>query len=197
VTLGWGFAVFMAAYVAFRSGAHLNPAVTLGIAIFKDVFAAGVPVTLHTGLVYVIGQLLGAFTGAFVTFIAFYQHFQQVEPADSLGIFATGPAIRHPLWNTATEVIGTFFLVLWILISGYTPTGLGPLGVAIVVIVIGMGMGGPTGYAINPARDLGPRVAHALMPLRHKGGSDWSYAWIPVVGPLMGGALAALAAGAL
>ena len=134
-------------------------------------------------------ELIGAFIGAILAWLAFKQHFDAEEdPGKKLGVFSTGPAIRNYGWNTVTEVIGTFVLIFVILISGGTPSGLGPLFVALVVVGIGASLGGPTGYAINPARDLGPRIAHAILPIKGKGGSDWGYAWVPVVGPLIGGA---------
>jgi glycerol uptake facilitator protein len=187
INFGWGLAVFMGVYVAFRSGAHLNPAVTLALTITGDI-------TFAQSLVYYAAELVGAFIGAIIAWLAFKEHFDTEEdPGKKLAVFSTGPAIRNYGWNTLTEIIGTFVLIFVILISGGTPSGLGPLFVALVVVGIGASLGGPTGYAINPARDLGPRIAHAILPIRGKGGSDWSYAWVPVVGPLIGGALGALA----
>jgi glycerol uptake facilitator protein len=187
INFGWGLAVFMGVYVAFRSGAHLNPAVTLALTITGDI-------TFAQSLVYYAAELIGAFVGAIIAWLAFKEHFDTEEdPGKKLAVFSTGPAIRNYGWNTLTEVIGTFVLIFVILISGGTPSGLGPLFVALVVVGIGASLGGPTGYAINPARDLGPRIAHAILPIKGKGGSDWSYAWVPVVGPMIGGALGALA----
>ncbi len=187
INFGWGLAVFMGVYVAFRSGAHLNPAVTLALTITGDI-------TFAQSLVYYAAELIGAFIGAIIAWLAFKDHFDAEEDAGKkLAVFSTGPAIRSYGWNTVTEVIGTFVLIFLILISGGTPSGLGPLFVALVVLGIGASLGGPTGYAINPARDLGPRIAHAILPIKGKGGSDWSYAWVPVVGPMIGGALGALA----
>ncbi|WP_274556359.1 MIP/aquaporin family protein [Streptomyces spiramyceticus] len=213
ITFGWGFAVLTAVYIAGSlSGAHLNPAVTIGIAI-KDGDWKNVPV-------YFAGQLLGAMIGASLVWIAYYGQFHAHltdrdivgDPAEKaiegphdeakshagpvLGIFSTGPEIRNVWQNLATEIIGTLVLVLAVLTQGLNDSGkglgvVGGLMVALVVVGIGLSLGGPTGYAINPARDLGPRIVHALLPLPNKGGSDWSYAWIPVVGPLAGGALAA------
>ncbi|MEU3252097.1 MIP/aquaporin family protein [Streptomyces sp. NPDC006997] len=214
ITFGWGFAVLTAVYTtAPLSGAHLNPAVTLGIAI-KDGEWGDVPT-------YWAGQLLGAMIGAALVWIAYYGQFQAhltdreivggpgaqatqakaVEAQEKgagpvLGVFSTGPEIRNAVQNLATEIIGTLVLVLAVLTQGLNDdgNGLGTLGAlitALVVVGIGLSLGGPTGYAINPARDLGPRIVHALLPLPNKGGSDWSYAWIPVAGPLIGGALAA------
>lgn len=196
ITFGWGFAVFAGVYVAFASGAHLNPAVTLGLAASgAENFAAGVPVSATSIAVYLAAQMVGAFIGAVIVFLAYKQHFDATEDQGlKLAVFATGAEIRHPLWNTLTEVVGTFILVFWVLISGYTASGLGPLGVALIVVAIGMSLGGPTGYAINPARDLAPRIAHAILPIKGKGSSDWGYAWIPIVGPIIGGVLAAVIA---
>ncbi|MYU22807.1 MIP/aquaporin family protein [Streptomyces sp. SID8352] len=213
VALGWGFAVLTAVYVAAPlSGAHLNPAVTLGIAL-KDGDWSTLPL-------YWAGQLLGAMTGAVLVHAAYAGQFRAhltdravvgppapetpdgaVEARERgagpvLGVFATGPEIRDAVQNVTTEAIGTFVLLLAVLTQGLNDEGdgLGPLGglvTALVVVSIGLSLGGPTGYAINPARDLGPRLVHALLPLPNKGGSDWSYAWVPVVGPLLGGAAAA------
>ncbi|MBK3574583.1 aquaporin family protein [Streptomyces sp. MBT65] len=209
IAFGWGFAVMTAVYIsAPLSGAHLNPAVTLALAI-KDGGWDNVPI-------YWGGQLLGAMIGATLVWVAYYGQFQAhltdkeivgeptakaVEAEEKgagpvLGIFSTGPEIRNVVQNLATEIIGTVVLILAILTQGLNDkgNGLGVLGALItsfVVVAIGLSLGGPTGYAINPARDLGPRIVHALLPLPNKGGSDWSYAWIPVVGPLIGGAIAA------
>ena len=198
VNFGWGIGVFAGVYVAFRSGAHLNPAVTFGLlANGADEYAPGVDVTFASTLVYLAGEFLGAFIGAVVAWAAYKQHFDDTEdPAAQLGVFSTGPAIRNPLWNTVTEIIGTFVLVFVILMFGNTPSGLGPFAVALLVVGIGASLGGPTGYAINPARDLGPRIAHFVLPIKGKGDSDWGYAWVPVVGPIIGGVLAGLLANA-
>ncbi|MCZ4118239.1 MIP/aquaporin family protein [Streptomyces sp. H39-S7] len=202
ITFGWGFAVLTAVYISSSlSGAHLNPAVTVGIAV-KTGEWGDVPL-------YIAGQILGAMIGAALVWVAYYGQFQDhmddpelVPPLgpDSppggpvLGVFATGPEIRNTWQNLATEIIGTAVLVLAVLTQGLTPalgvSGTGGLITALVVVSIGLSLGGPTGYAINPARDLGPRIVHSLLPLRNKGGSDWRYAWIPVVGPLAGAVLA-------
>jgi glycerol uptake facilitator protein len=195
ITFGWGFAVFSGVYVAFASGAHLNPAVTIGLAMTRDEFLPGVAVNAASIGTYFAAELLGAFLGAVIVYLTYKQHFDKTDDAGlKLAVFATGPEIRNPLWNTVTEVIGTFVLVFWVLVSGHTESGLGPLGVALVVVAIGMSLGGPTGYAINPARDLGPRIAHALLPIKGKGSSDWGYSWVPIVGPILGGILAAVVA---
>ncbi|MCF6523231.1 MIP/aquaporin family protein [Streptomyces sp. JJ36] len=226
IAFGWGMAVLTGAYIAAGvSGAHLNPAVTVGLAVQGGTEWADVPL-------YVASQLLGAALGAALVWVAYYGQFhahltdreivgapeeeqelvggpgaQDTAVADRkaaaakrgpgpvLGIFSTGPEIRHTVQNLATEIVATVVLVLAILTQGLNQEGkgLGPIGVlvvALVVVSIGLSLGGPTGYAINPARDLGPRIVHALLPLPNKGGSDWSYAWVPVVGPLVGGALA-------
>jgi len=198
INFGWGLGVFAGVYVAYRSGAHLNPAVTLGLlANGVDEYAPGVDVSVASTLVYIAGEFLGAFLGAVVAWLAYRQHFDETEdPAAQLGVFSTGPEIRNPAWNTITEVIGTFVLVFVVILFGNTPTEIGPLAVALLVVGIGASLGGPTGYAINPARDLGPRVAHAVLPMRGKGSSDWGYSWVPVVGPIVGGVLAGLAANA-
>ncbi|MGY3565950.1 MIP/aquaporin family protein [Sinomonas sp. RB5] len=194
VTWGWGIAVFSGVYIAAKSGAHLNPAVTLGLLLNgKGEYAPGVKVDVASTLTYFGGELFGAFLGAVVCWLAYKQHFDHEEdPANKLGTFSTGPAIRSNGWNLITEIIGTFVLVEVILAFGGTPSGLGPLAVALLVVGIGVSLGGPTGYAINPARDLGPRIAHAVLPIKGKGSSDWAYAWVPVAGPLIGGALAGL-----
>ncbi|PRY54793.1 MIP/aquaporin family protein [Glycomyces artemisiae] len=208
IAFGWGFAVLTGAYVsAGVSGAHLNPAVTIGLAITGGTEWSQVPL-------YIVSQLVGAMIGAALAWVAYYGQFQAhmadladqpeaVEGPDDakagpvLGIFSTGPEVRNTAMNLATEIIGTFVLLIAILTQGLNDSGkgLGPLGVlitALVVVSIGLSLGGPTGYAINPARDLGPRIVHALLPLKHKGRSDWGYSWIPVIGPLVGGSLAAL-----
>jgi len=192
INWGWGLAVFTGVYVAFRSGAHLNPAVTLGLFLTHHDFAPGIAPTITNLLLYWIAQLVGAFLGAILAWIVYRRHFElDADPATKLGVFATGPEIRDLPWNFVVEMIATFVLVYWVLISGNTPAEIGPLGVALVVVAIGACLGGPTGYAINPARDLGPRIAHSILPIPGKGDSDWGYAWVPVLGPLAGGALAA------
>jgi len=196
ITTGWAFGVTVAVYaVGTFSGAHLNPAVTIGLASIGK-FAWGlVPA-------YIAAQMLGAFLGAAIVWLAYLPHWKETpDPAAKLAVFCTGPAIRNPLSNVITEVIGTAVLVLGVL-AVLTPknlnpdygwnVGLGPALVGVIVWAIGLSLGGPTGYAINPARDLGPRIAHAVLPIAGKGGSDWSYAWIPVVGPIIGGVIAAL-----
>ena len=160
-------------------------------------YAPGVDKDFAATLVYLGAEFLGAFLGAVVAWLAYRQHFDETEDAPTkLAVFSTGPAIRSPAWNLITEIIGTFVLVFVVILFGKTPSGLGPLAVALLVVGIGASLGGPTGYAINPARDLGPRIAHAILPIRGKGDSDWGYSWIPVVGPIIGGILAGLVANA-
>jgi glycerol uptake facilitator protein len=196
INFGWGLGVFAGVYAAYKSGAHLNPAVTIGIwASGADEFAKGIPVTAANGFLYVTAQMLGAAIGAGLAFLAYKKHFDQdADPAVKLGVFSTGPELRSYGWNFVTEVLATFVLVFIVLAFGPTPSGLGPLAVAMLVVGIGASLGGPTGYAINPARDLGPRIAHALLPIKGKGSSDWAYAWVPIAGPLVGGILAGLLA---
>ncbi|MBC7560247.1 MAG: aquaporin family protein [Dermatophilaceae bacterium] len=193
INFGWGFAVMAGVYVAYKSGGHLNPAVTLGLFAAGMDYAKGIDPTFSNMMVYFAGQMIGAFIGAVVAFLAFKKHFdEEADPAAKLGIFATGPAIRSYGWNVVTELIGTFVLVFWVVASGKTPTQLGPLAVGLLIVGIGASLGGPTGYAINPARDLGPRIAHFILPIKGKGPSDWSYSWVPVVGPMLGGLLGGL-----
>ncbi|WP_104191230.1 MIP/aquaporin family protein [Cryobacterium sp. Y82] len=204
VTIGWGLAVYAGVIAAYNSGAHLNPAVTLGlIASGTDTFGSGVPVNVVSTLTYIGAQMLGAILGAVVVWLAYKPHFdQEPDAANKLGVFSTGPAIRSYGWNLVTEIIGTFVLVF--VVIGFGRNGeagglaaLGALPVALLVIAIGASLGGPTGYAINPARDLGPRIAHFLLPIKGKGGSDWSYSWVPVLGPIIGGVLAGASSGVL
>lgn len=194
VNFGWGLAVFAGVYLSFASGAHLNPAVTIGLAVSgAKEYVPGIPVDGASMAVYIAAQLLGAILGAILCWLAYKEHFDAEEDqATKLGVFATGPALRNYGWNLVTEVLATFVLVIAVLVSGYTKSSLGPLFVALIVVGIGASLGGPTGYAINPARDLGPRIAHAILPIKGKGGSDWSYSWVPVVGPIVGGVLAGL-----
>ncbi|BDZ47317.1 glycerol transporter [Naasia aerilata] len=198
INFGWGLAVFAGVTVSYASGAHLNPAVTLGLAAAGKIDSDNPFLTV---IVYIVAQLIGAFIGAVLAWLAYKNHFdEEPDPAAKLGVFSTGPAIRSYAWNLITEIIGTFVLVFVVIGFGKggdpdtnTPAGLAALGalpVAFLVVAIGASLGGPTGYAINPARDLGPRIAHALLPIRGKGSSDWSYSWVPIVGPIIGGVLA-------
>jgi glycerol uptake facilitator protein len=192
IALGWGLAVAIAVYAVGQfTGAHINPAVTLGFWIEGTIDGS-------EAWRYFVGEFLGAFAGAILVLLAYYKHFEETEdPGLKLAVFCTGPAIRTPGWNIVTEVIGTFALVFGVfaIVANAAPaeSGLTALLVGLLVAGIGLSLGGPTGYAINPARDLGPRIIHAIMPVPGKGTSDWGYAWIPVVAPLMGGALGALA----
>lgn len=191
ITTGWGLAVTMAVYaVGWISGAHINPAVTVGLAAAGKFDWALVPG-------YIIAQLIGAFIGAVIVWLAYKTHFEATENKDlKLAVFCTGPAIRNTFWNLITEIVGTFVLVggvVWIFNSNNgIAGGLGPIAVGFLVWSIGLSLGGPTGYAINPARDLGPRIAHLLLPIPDKRDSDWGYSWIPVVGPIIGGILGAV-----
>lgn len=192
INFGWGLGVFAGVYVAWGSGGHINPAVTTGLLVSgAEEYAPGIPVTVANTLAYFAAQLIGGALGAVLAWLAYKKHYDEAEDsALILGTFATGPERRSYGWNTATEAIGTYVLVLLILLMGETPTELGPLAVGLAVLVIGASLGGPTGFAINPARDMGPRLAHAVLPIPHKGSGDWAYAWVPVVGPLIGGLLA-------
>ncbi len=183
-------------YAAYLSGAHLNFAVTIGLlANGADEYAPGVAVTAASTFVYLAAEMLGAFLGAVLAFLAYKKHFdEEADPGTKLAVFSTGPAVRSYGWNFVTEAIGTFVLVYVILMFAKNPANLGPLPVALLVVGIGASLGGPTGYAINPNRDLGPRIAHALLPIKGKGSSDWGYAWVPVLGPIVGGAIAGLLA---
>jgi len=185
IAFGWGLGVFVAAFIAAPfSGAHLNPAVTIGLAIAGS-FNGNI-------LGYCIAQLLGAMVGACLVYIMYKPHFDVEDNPDvKLGVFCTGPAIKAIFYNFISEVIGTFVLIFGILMVGGAEIA-GPLPVALIIVAIGMSLGGTTGYAINPARDLGPRLVHFLLPIKGKRNSNWSYAWVPVVAPIVGCALAAL-----
>ena len=190
ITTAWSLAVFVGAYSsAVVSGAHLNPAVTVGLAVAGNFGWGDVPL-------YIIAQMIGAFIGAVLVWLAYYQHWGATpDPGAKLAVFSTGPAIRSTVWNLVTEIIGTFVLVFGILAIRGAEGDMGSLAiipVAFLVWAIGLSLGGPTGYAINPARDLGPRIAHAVLPIPGKGSSDWGYSWIPVVGPIVGAIIAAL-----
>ncbi|MFT4225656.1 MAG: MIP/aquaporin family protein [Micropruina sp.] len=209
INWAWGLAVFSGVLVSYKSGGHLNPAVTLGIvASGAKEFVPGIAVDAASIATYIGAQLVGAFIGAVLAWLAYKKQFEEDTPEGvKLGIFSTGPEIRSPLWNVITEAIATFVLVFVVLGagkftgSGTTPAAnlgwLGALGVALLVVGIGASLGGPTGYAINPARDLGPRIAHAILPIPNKGSSDWGYAWVPIVGPIIGGVIAGLTSGFL
>jgi glycerol uptake facilitator protein len=203
ITFGWGMAVAMAVYsVGAISGAHINPAVTMGLASI-----GAHPWALVPG--YILAQMLGAFTGAVLVYLAYRDHWAETEDAGlKLGVFCTAPGIRNTVSNLITEIIGTAMLVFGVVaivanvqniqsaadvdLSAVFQFGIFPLIIGLLVFSIGLSLGGPTGYAINPARDLGPRIAHALLPIPGKGGSDWGYSWIPVVGPIVGGVIGAV-----
>lgn len=200
ITAGWAFAVTLGVYAVGRiSGAHLNPAVTLALASTGSL-------EWNLVLAYIGAQMIGAFIGAVVVYLAYLPHWKETsDPGAKLAVFSTGPAVRSPMANLITEFVGTWVLVFAtsaiganfaennsgsignIDLAGAFSTGINPLLVGVTVFAIGLSLGGPTGYAINPARDLGPRIAHAILPIPGKGDSDWGYAWIPVVGPILGG----------
>ena len=196
ITAGWAFAVTIAVYcVNAISGAHLNPAVTIALASIGTFPWARVPA-------YILAQILGGLLGGIIVWLAYLPHWRETpDPASKLSVFSTIPAIRRPAANLMAEIIGGFALVLALLAvlapGNFVPgsdlaKGFGPILVGVIVWAIGLSLGGPTGYAINPARDLGPRMAHALLPIEGKGSSDWGYSWIPILGPIIGGVIAAL-----
>ena len=202
ITVGWGVAVAMAVYAVGRiSGAHLNPAVTVGLAVIGSFPWVDVPG-------YIVAQMVGGFVGAVLVWLAYLPHWSvTADPGSKLGVFATVPAIRNPAANFICEVIGTAVLLFGILaiaanaqtlakpgdvdLSFVFSRGLQPLLVGVLILGIGLSLGGPTGYALNPARDLAPRLAHAVLPIPGKGSSDWAYSWIPVIAPIVGGMLGA------
>jgi glycerol uptake facilitator protein len=191
ITFGWAIAVFVGVFVAAKaSGAHLNPAVTIALAYLKKIEWKDVPQ-------YMGGQMIGAMLGSIGVWATYRLHFNATEDVElKRAVFCTAPAIRSNFHNLLTEIMGTFVLVLAVLFIIAPSSSLGALDalpVALLVLGIGLSLGGPTGYAINPARDLGPRIMHAILPIGKKGSSDWSYAWIPVVGPFIGSMLAVLA----
>jgi len=189
ITFGWAIAVFVGVYASnyFGGSGHLNPAVTIALAVFSDFDKALV-------LPYIGAQFAGAITGSIIVWIAYKQHFDATPDGDTkLAVFCTGPAIRSTFFNLVTEIIGTFILMLGALLMAKPEHSLGTLNalpVALLVLGIGLSLGGPTGYAINPARDLGPRIAHFFLPIPNKRDSDWAYSWIPVLGPIGGAMLA-------
>ncbi|WP_102401871.1 MIP/aquaporin family protein [Haloimpatiens massiliensis] len=189
IATGWAFAVVIPVYIVGSiSGAHLNPAVTLGLAAIGKFSWTEVPS-------YLAAQFIGAFIGAVLVWIHYYKHFEETEDAGLiLAAFSTGPAIRNNLFNFLSEALGTAVLVFGILgiTSQKLADGMAPFAIGILVWAIGLCLGGTTGYAINPARDLAPRIAHAILPIKNKGKSDWAYAWIPVLGPIVGGIVGAI-----
>jgi glycerol uptake facilitator protein len=189
ITMGWGLAVAMAAYAVGQfSGAHLNPAVTIGLAAIGSFPWSDVPT-------YIIAQMIGAFIGAVIVYLHYLPHWKATDDQGAkLAVFSTDPAIKNPAANLLSEVIGTFILLLGLLALGANKfaEGMNPFIVGFLIVAIGLSLGGTTGYAINPARDLGPRIAHFILPIPGKGSSNWGYAWIPVVGPIIGGTYGAL-----
>ena len=191
ITAGWAFAVTMGIFVSQKFGsqeAHLNPAVTLAFAVYKGDWSNVLP--------FISAQMIGAVLGAMLVWLTYLPHWKITkEKGDKLACFATAPAIRDTTANVISEIIGTMVLIIGVMaIYAETGSGLSPVLVGFLVWAIGLSLGGPTGYAINPARDLGPRIAHAVLPVAGKGGNDWDYAWIPVVAPLVGAAIAAFIA---
>jgi glycerol uptake facilitator protein len=192
ITFGWAMAVFIGVYVSTTLGGsgHLNPAVTIALAVFGDFDPSLVPT-------YLGAQLAGAFTGAVIGWLAYKKHFDETADADlKKAVFCTAPSIRSPLYNALTEAIGTFVLLFGALTASKSASSLGALDalpVGLLVLGIGLSLGGATGYAINPARDLGPRIAHSILPIPGKRDSDWGYAWVPIIGPIAGALAAAYA----
>ncbi|MBL0234460.1 MAG: aquaporin family protein [Chitinophagaceae bacterium] len=190
IAFGWAMAVFIGVYasVKFGGSGHLNPAVTIALNLFSD---------FKTELVlpYIMAQFAGAFLGSILVWLSYKQHFDQTEDASlKMACFCTAPAIRNKFYNSITEIIGSFALVFGALAMSNPTTPfvtLNALPVALLVLAIGLSLGGPTGYAINPARDLAPRIAHFLLPIKRKANPDWGYAWVPVIGPILGAVLAA------
>ena len=192
IASGWAFAVAVPVFMfGTISGAHFNPAVTLALAVTGKFAWSQVPM-------YILAQFIGAFIGATLVLLSYYNHFEATEDkATKLGVFCTAPEIRNPKWNFITEFIGTFLLMFGILGISSSPfvDGLQPLAIGILIWAIGLCLGGPTGYAINPIRDFGPRLAHFILPVPGKGGSDWKYAWIPVIAPILGAIVSAIVYG--
>ncbi|API87983.1 MULTISPECIES: MIP/aquaporin family protein [Marinilactibacillus] len=189
ITIGWGLGVTMAVYaVGWLSPAHINPAVTLGMAIAGEIAWASV-------IPYMIAQVAGGIVGATLVWLHYMPHFAATDDQEAiLAVFSTGPAIRHSIWNLVSETIATTVLVYGLLAftQGEFTEGLNPVVVGLLIVAIGISLGGTTGYAINPARDLGPRIAHQILPIANKGTSDWGYAWIPIVGPFLGAIVGSL-----
>ena len=191
IAFGWAMAVFLGVYASTKlgGGGHLNPAVTVAMAAFNPEFDQSLLPT------YIMAQFAGAITGAIIVWLAYKQHFDETADGDAkLAVFCTGPAIRNAGYNLITEFIGTFVLVLGALTMSKSASSLGTLDalpVGLLILGIGLSLGGPTGYAINPARDLGPRIAHFILPIKNKRDSDWGYSWIPIIGPMLGALAAA------
>ena len=191
IAAGWGFAVSVGVYtVGWATGGHINPAVTFGLALTGNT-------PWHLVPLYMCAQLIGAMIGAVLVWWSYYPHFQKTDSAMyKLLVFSTYPALYRPFWNCITEMIGTAVLLLGVLgilnVHNHIGSGVGPFAVGLLVFNIGLSLGGPTGYAVNPARDFGPRIMHTLLPITGKGKSHWDYAWIPIIGPFIGGGLGAL-----
>jgi glycerol uptake facilitator protein len=190
ITIGWAMSVFIAVTVASKgSDAHLNPAISLAMVVLGKI-------NIITATKYIIGQILGAMLGSFLAWFFYKDHFDETRDAESiLASFSTSPAIPKTNSNLISEILATFILILGVLMIDSPKVGIGSISavpVSFLVLGIGLGLGGTTGYAINPARDLGPRIMHSILPIQHKGLSNWSYAWIPVIGPILGGILAAV-----
>ena len=191
ITFGWAMAVFLGVFASTKlgGGGHLNPAVTIAMTAFNSEFDSSLLLT------YIGAQFTGAIAGAIIVWFAYKNHFDETADGDTkLAVFSTGPAIRNPLFNLITEAIGTFILVLGALAMSKPSSTLGTLDalpVGLLILGIGLSLGGPTGYAINPARDLGPRIVHFLLPIKNKRDSDWGYSWVPVIGPIIGALIAA------
>lgn len=194
ITFGWAIGVTIGIYASAQfSGAHLNPAVTIALAAAGKFSWSLVPI-------YILGQFIGAMLGAFLVYLAYLPHWQETKDAGlKLAVFSTGPAIRNAPANFICEFIATFILMFSIMLIGANKyaDGLGPIAVGMLILGLGLSFGGPTGYALNPARDLGPRIMHAILPIDGKGDSDWGYSWIPVVAPICGAVCAGLLAAAL
>lgn len=197
INFGWGLAVYMGVYAAYKTGGHLNPAVTIMKAVWHgmdsnvtlngpSIAKGGIPVTTTNVIIYIVAQLLGAMVGALLAYLTYKKQFDQPmeDPRPKLWCFSTAPEVRSYGWNLVTEIIGTFGLLAFVMVSGGTPTQVGPLAVALCIVVIGIALGGPTGYAINHVRDLGPRIMFSLLPMKGgKSDADWAYSWVPLVGP--------------
>ena len=188
ITMGWAMAVFVGVFASAESGSHLNPAVTIALAILHKISWADVPV-------YIAAQMVGAIVGAILVWLAYYHHFNATEdPSLQLAVFCTAPAIKNSVGNFITEAIATFVLLFAVLKLTAPESAIGALKalpVSFIVLGIGLSLGGPTGYAINPARDLGPRIAYTILPIKGKGSGNWGYSWVPVLGPIAGASLAA------
>lgn len=196
VVFGWGLAVTLGVYTAgfYNTGGHLNPAVTIA-------FAVGGIFPWEQVVGYIIAQILGAFVGAAIVVLFYYPHFKETkaEEGNSVGVFATGPAIQDPAFNLLSEIVATFFFIFALLMitHGEITPGLTPLLVGFLIMAVGLSLGSTTGFALNPARDFGPRLAYALLPVPNKGDANWAYAWVPIVGPTIGAVLAVLAVNAM